>query len=264
MLPQEPSINWQMRVIDSSSGNSYMGEFGNQRVFIKLNASPLLPSLSTEGIVPKIQWIRKTDNGETLTAQSWVGGHSLSIEEMAEEQVYDILKKLHGSHTLRDSLSNFDRSVSRPSELLAHLLEKPNSVVATNTFLSKIASEMLRTVPILNNLAMVVVHGNVSPDNWLKDESTGKIYLIDWKTVSLGDAYIDNAFLLSHYIPSKDWGAWLAKSGDRLADVATLSKLIWYGKLSFLRQIDFYLEKGNTTAANAEIQGLRRFMEMFE
>ncbi|MDR0300243.1 MAG: phosphotransferase family protein [Streptococcaceae bacterium] len=263
MLAQEPSINWQMRVIDSSSGNSYMGEFGNQRVFIKLNASLLLPSLSSEGIVPKIQWIRKTDNGETLTAQTWIEGHTLSVDEMSDIQVYDTLKKLHTNRTLHDSLSNFDRSVSRPSEMLAHLLNKPNSVVATNTFLSKIASDMLRTVPILNNLAMVVVHGNISPDNWLKDEKTGKVYLIDWKTVSLGDAYIDDAFLLSHYIPSKDWGAWLARSGERLADVATLSKVIWYGKLSFLRQIDFYLERGNTSAANAEIQGLRRFMDMF-
>jgi thiamine kinase-like enzyme len=174
------------------------------------------------------------------------------------------LKRLHGSHTLRDSLSNFDRSVSRPSEMLARLLDKPNSVVATNTFLNKIASEMLRTVPILNNLAMVVVHGNISPDNWLKAEKTGKIYLIDWKTVSLGDAYLDNAFLLSHYIPSKDWNAWLARSGERLDDVATLSKLIWYGKLSFLRQIDFHFERSNTNAVNSEIQGLRRFMDMFE
>ncbi|MDR2977228.1 MAG: phosphotransferase family protein [Streptococcaceae bacterium] len=263
MVTQEPSLNWQMRVIDSSSGNSYMGEFRNQRVFIKVNANPLLPSLSTEGIAPKIQWIRKTQSGETLTAQSWIEGGTLSPADMMDEQVFELLKKLHTSRNLRDSLSTFDRTVSRPAEILSILLTKPDSVIANNTFLRGVADSMLETVPYLNNLSIVVVHGNVSPNNWLRAADSGRIYLIDWETVSLGDAYLDNAYLLSHFIPRKHWGVWLAKSGDRLSDVASLAKFIWYGKLSYLKQIDSYLSQNNTMAANAEIQGLRRFIEMF-
>jgi thiamine kinase-like enzyme len=263
MVTQDSAMNWQMRVIDSSSGNSYMGEFRNQRVFIKVNANPLLPSLSTEGIAPKIQWIRKTQNGDTLTAQSWIEGSTLTIDDMMDEQVFELLKKLHSSRTLRDSLSNFDRTVSRPAELLSTLLNKPNSVIANNTFLRSVTDSMLETVPYLNNLSIVVVHGDISPNNWMRASSSGKIFLIDWETVSLGDAYLDNAFLLSHFIPRKHWGSWLAKSGDRLSDVASLAKFIWYGKLSYLRQIDTYLSQNNTMAANAEIQGLRHFIEMF-
>ncbi|GAB2025914.1 phosphotransferase [Lactovum odontotermitis] len=262
MVTQEPSLNWQMRVIDSSSGNSYMGEFRNQRVFIKVNANPLLPSLSTEGLAPKIQWIRKTQNGDTLTAQSWIEGTTLQPADMMDEQVFELLSKLHSSRTLRDSLSTFDRTVSRPAEILSELINKPNSVIANNTFLCSVTNTMLETVPYLNNLSIVVVHGDISPSNWLRSKN-GRIYLIDWETVSLGDAYLDNAFLLSHYIPRQHWGAWLARSGDRLSDVASLAKFIWYGKLSYLKRIDAYLSVNNTMAANAEIQGLRHFMEMF-
>ena len=161
MLKPEPNVNWKMRAIDSSSGNSYMGEVGNQRVFIKLNASPLLPSLSTEGITPKIQWISKTDNGGTLTAQSWIEGHTLSADEMNDPQVYEILKKLHSSRTLRDSLFTFDHRVASPSKLMENLLNKEQSFIANNTYLSKIAESMMTTMPVLNNLGTVVVHGDI-------------------------------------------------------------------------------------------------------
>lgn len=264
MIPEEPLVDWKMSVIEgSSSGTSYIGKFGNQKVYIKLNANPILPSLSSEGIAPKIQWIRKTEDGSTLTAQSWINGSVLTPDELYDNQVYDLLKKLHTSRTLRESFSNFNRSISRPAEMLNELLIAENSVIATNTFLREIADDMSKTVPILNNLGIVVVHGNIVAKNWLKDEISGKIYLTGWDDVSLGDAFLDDAFLLSHYIPKENWGIWLAKSGDRLSDVVTLSKLIWYGKLSFLRQIHYHLLQNDTVAANAEIQALRRFKDLF-
>ncbi|MFV0556903.1 MAG: phosphotransferase [Lactovum sp.] len=264
MIPEEPSIDWKMLALENSqSKTTFMGTFGSQKVFIKSNANPILPSLSSEGISPKIQWIRKIENGDTLTAQSWIEGRTLKEDELYDDQVYEILKKLHTSRTLRDSFSNFNRLISRPAEMLRDLVISENSVIATNTFLKNIVDDMMKTVPILNNLGIVVVHGNIVPENWLKDEKTGKIYLTGWDNVSLGDAFLDNAFLLSHYIPKEEWGIWLAKSGDHLSDVVTISKLIWYGKLSFLRQIQKYLLMGNTVAANAEIQALRKFKDSF-
>lgn len=262
MVTEEPQMNWNMQPIEDSSGNSFIGRVGSTQVFIKLDASPLLPSLSTEGLTPKILWIRKTPNGETLTAQSWIEGRTLTVDEMKDPQISKILDNLHNNRTLRDSLSTFDRSVARPAELLNNLIAR-STPVSTNNYLQQVAGDMLKTIPSLNNLNIVVVHGDVSPSNWLKDEKTGQIYLIDWDTVSLGDAFYDTSYLLSHYIPYTEWGEWLARSAYDIKDILVLAKISWYGKLSFLQQINKHLLKGDTMSANNEILGLRRFSELF-
>lgn len=261
MATQEPSINFELQPIEGSA-SSFVGHVGSTQVFVKKNGSPLLPSLSTEGISPKILWIRNTPEGDTLTAQSWIEGHTLRTDEMAEPQVGKILEHLHNSRALRDSLSTFDRSVARPAELLNALLVD-GSPVSRNNYLRQIADDMLQTVPALNNLTIVVVHGNVAPESWLKDEKTGRVYLTNWDQVSLGDSFYDTAFLLSHYIARRDWGEWLAQTGYDVKDILVLAKIKWYGRLSFLKQINRYLLEGNTFAANAEILALRKFGELF-
>lgn len=49
--------------------------------------------LSAEGIVPKLVWTKRLENGDTITAQQWVEGRELKPYEMEEERVAKMLKK---------------------------------------------------------------------------------------------------------------------------------------------------------------------------
>ncbi|HAI26100.1 MAG TPA: phosphotransferase, partial [Lactococcus lactis] len=112
------------------------------------------------------------------------------------------------------------------------------------------------------NEEVVVVHGDVNHKNWLVDDNSGKIYLVDWDTVFLSDSMVDMAHVLSHYIKPNNWSLWLMTSGVRpRSDI--MDKVAWYGKLSFLRQISEYLSRGKMKEVNQEILGLRKFCELF-
>ncbi|MDR0199647.1 MAG: phosphotransferase family protein [Streptococcaceae bacterium] len=264
-IREEPAGNWELKPIDSRSGNSYFGRIGTQQVFVKRNPCPILPNLAAEGLTPKLLWSRPTDSGDILTAQPWIVGHTLDKDwlELVDAQVGQLLAHLHTNRGLRDALSTFDRTVQRPAKVLEELITHEGSFVGSNNFLRQVADEMSTAVPALNNLNIVVVHGDVNPSNWLKEDATGKIYLIDWDTVSLGDAFYDIGYLLSHFVSRSRWDSLLAEMGYNRTDIAILAKIRWYGELSFMQQIENYLQGGDTFKANNEILGLRRFIASF-
>ncbi|MDR0298424.1 MAG: phosphotransferase family protein [Streptococcaceae bacterium] len=264
MANEALKLNGEMRPIESSSGTSYMGKIGTQQVFVKLNASPILPLVAAEGITPKILWTRELENGNgSLTAQSWIEGHVLTNAEMLHPDIPKLLMKLHTSRSIRDSLSQFDRSVKRPASVLNDLLENEESQIAKNSFLSGVAQEMQTKVPMLNNLNIMVLHGDIRPSNWLLEEKTGRLYLIDWDTVSLGDPFYDIGYYISHFVARADWAMMMSRLGYSLTDVSVWSKLRWYGQLAFLVHADHAMRLNNIVAANREIQGLRLFMGQF-
>lgn len=56
-----------------------------------------MPSIYLEGITPKVLWTKRTAEGDTLSAQPWIDGHTLSPEDMEDRQINHILAHLHDS-----------------------------------------------------------------------------------------------------------------------------------------------------------------------
>ncbi|QDK70878.1 phosphotransferase family protein [Lactococcus protaetiae] len=255
------TANWDMTPVKGGSGNAFSGKIDKERIFIKKNGSPFLPSIYLEGITPKVLWTKRTAEGDTLSAQPWIDGHTLSPEDMSDRQINHILAHLHDSKKLVESYKKLGSQVIPPKQLLENCV-KQTKALQTNRFLSSIIEEMYQEIPELQNDEVVVVHGDVNHKNWLVDDASGKIYLVDWDTVFLSDSMVDMAHVLSHYIQHEDWSLWLMSSGVRpRADL--MDKVAWYGKLSFLRQISEYLVRGKMKEVNQEILGLRNFCELF-
>ncbi|MDR1606578.1 MAG: phosphotransferase family protein [Streptococcaceae bacterium] len=266
-MMQGNEADWHYVPLNKSFGKSvnnvFYATFGNQKAFVKVNASPLLASISQVGLTPKIIWTKRNSNGDMLTAQSWVDGFVLEATEMGDRQVNQTLTTLHHSKMLVEAFKKFGNQVTTPRQLVDTLYQKAHSKLLMNTYLSQVLSELQEATPKFKPKKAVVVHGDVNHHNWLRNEHSGKIYLVDWDTVALSDAFVDVAHLLSHYIAPSQWQDWLTYSGY-LVDEATYTKIKWYGTLSFLKQINENLWADNFQATNLEILGLRNFCELFE
>ncbi|GFH41375.1 phosphotransferase family protein [Pseudolactococcus insecticola] len=259
--------DWHYLPLNNSFGrndnNVFYATFGSQKAFVKVNASPLLASISQVGLTPKIIQSRRNSNGDMLTFQSWIDGVVLDATEMGDPQVNQTLATLHHSKMLVESFIKFGNQVTRPRDWAETLYSKAHKSLIANSFLSELLDELRAATPAFDAQNAVVVHGDVNHHNWLKNDHSGKIYLVDWDTVALSDAFVDVGHLLSHYIAPTQWREWLDYSGYKI-EADTFLKIKWYGTLSFLKQINENLWSDNMQAANLEILGLRHFCNIFK
>ncbi|GBG96659.1 phosphotransferase family protein [Lactococcus termiticola] len=254
-------MNWDMTPIKGSSGNAYSARVDKERLFIKKNGNPFLASIVMEGITPRVLWTSRTIEGDTLSAQPWISGHTLSPDDMTDTQINVILSHLHRSHKLVESYKKMGSQLVTPAVLLEQA-ENSVDLLKTNSYLTKVIAELKASIPELKEDEIRVVHGDVNHKNWMLEDKTQKLYLVDWDTVFLSDPCVDIAHILSHYIKPSDWKAWLQYSGYVPTD-KLMEKIAWYGKLSFLRQIAVDAGHGDLKNVNEEILALRAFNDLF-
>lgn len=251
-----------MTPVRGSSGNAFTSRTSDEeRVFIKRNATPMLTSIYLEGLTPRVLWTKRTVQGDMLSAQPWINGHTLSPNEMGDRQINQILSHLHTSRKLMESCKKLGSVVIGPQNLLTAITDSSDELRA-NHFLSEIIEEMADNIPPLYGEEITVVHGDVNHNNWLVDDETGRVYLVDWDSTFMSDPMVDIAYVLAHYIRPNSWSRWLIDLGYEPRK-KVMEKVAWYGKLSFLRQIAEELSKGRKKEANEEILGLRNFCRLF-
>ncbi len=89
--------------------------------FLKRNSSPFLAVLSAEGIVPKLLWTKRLENGDVITAQQCIQGRELKAYEMKEPLVADLLAKIHGSSELLDMFKRIGNEPLTPDLIVENL-----------------------------------------------------------------------------------------------------------------------------------------------
>ncbi|MDY0397015.1 hypothetical protein RWE15_25465 [Virgibacillus halophilus] len=126
--------NWEISAAGGMTGEAYVAAKGTERLFLKRNSSPFLAVLSAEGIVPKLVWTKRLDNGDVITAQEWQEGRKLSPFEMQQHDVTAILQKIHHSSELLHMLMRLGKKpISADQQLLAvsenlSLLQLPKKI----------------------------------------------------------------------------------------------------------------------------------------
>src|SRR5690606_10458797 len=83
--------------------------------------SPFLAVLSAEGIVPKLVWTKRLENGDVIIAQEWLNGRELQPVEMTGKRVAKLLKKIHSSVPLQTMLQRLGKSHFKPEMMLANI-----------------------------------------------------------------------------------------------------------------------------------------------
>lgn len=251
-----------LKPLMGKSGQAFMGEYPNgERVFVKLNTTPILAALAKEQITPQLLWAKRTAGGDMMSAQEWLNGRLLNKADMNSKQIAQILLQLHRSKALVNQLLQLNYSIENPFELLQDWDRNAPMQLRQNTYLQSIVTELKKNLPDFNPELATIVHGDVRHSNWIITTS-GLVYLVDWDSVRLTDRMYDVAHILSHYIPYSRWAEWLSYYGYKNNDLVK-KKIYWYGQLSYLSQILKFYEGYDMEHVNREIYELRQFRNLF-
>lgn len=219
---------WEIFPAGGATGDAYFAQLNDKRLFLKRNSSPFLAVLSAEGIVPKLMWTRRLENGDVITAQHWINGRELKAQDMNGPDIAHLLRKIHHSNELLDMLKRLQKKPLHPEEILLDITKR----LEKEKDLSKLATitEGLHFLEMeLQNIQYeqkVVCHCDVNHNNWL-ETGDKQLYLIDWDGAMIADPAIDIGLLLHWYIDKEDWDSWLELYGLELTDNLRL-RMKWY------------------------------------
>lgn len=248
--------DWRVQPIKGDTGKTYIGYRDEDRVFIKRNTTPMLAALSREGIAPKLVWIKRTGDGDTLTAQEWLDGRILEPEEIVQRNdVVDVLYHLHHSASLKVMLKKMGGRQVSPQQLLADYEANLPTMIKQNSFIELVYDYLKKNIPTYAKKNYTVVHGDVNHRNWLV--CSNYLYLVDWDSVMFADPALDIGTILGNYVPLSSWSKWLVRYGIRPTD-ENMECVYWYGLMSLLLEIARQYKRQEFHHMNQSILQLKR------
>ncbi|MUK86794.1 phosphotransferase [Ornithinibacillus sp. L9] len=248
---------WNVMPAGGLTGDAYVAEKDDRRLFLKRNSSPFLAVLSAEGIVPKLVWTKRMENGDVITAQEWLEGRELWPEEMQHSRVADLLHKIHHSSELLHMLLRLGKKpitsdghyTEIKERLLAdHLIEQHEEVQKALAYLQEL-------LPVTREQKQVVCHGDLNHHNMLLTND-GQLYLIDWDNAMIADPITDYGMILQWYIPTDKWDEWLEKYGVK-KDEKLLKRMYWYLILDSLQFLAWHHERNEQHKVKERLTNLK-------
>ncbi|MCM3587923.1 phosphotransferase family protein [Mesobacillus maritimus] len=218
--------DWEIIPAGGATGAAYFAQHEEQRLFLKRNSSPFLAVLSAEGIVPKLVWTKRLENGDVITAQQWMNGRALKSHDMGDNNVAKLLKKIHSSKPLLNMLTRLGKTPIQPETILNLLKKDLDGEIAGLPIVEAALNFLTNQVENIEYNETVVCHCDVNHNNWLLTENN-QLYLIDWDGAIIGDPAIDLGLLLYSYIPKEGWEDWLELYGVTLTENLEL-RMKWY------------------------------------
>ncbi|GGE77590.1 phosphotransferase family protein [Priestia taiwanensis] len=232
---------WNISPAGGATGEAYIAELEAKRLFLKRNSSPFLAVLSAEGIVPKLLWTKRLENGDVISAQEWLDSKILKPEDMARDDVASLLKKIHSSKELLNMLQRIRKKPYYPSVLFEKVCSTLDEDIKEDTLTKKALAFLQEELPVTCYEDMAVCHGDVNHNNWIVDE-IDQLYLIDWDGAVIADPAMDVGMLLYCYIPTAKWQGWLHAYGLEMTD-ELLHRMKWYAVLQTISSIQWYKTK---------------------
>jgi thiamine kinase-like enzyme len=230
--------DWEIVPAGGATGAAYFAQHEEQRLFLKRNSSPFLAVLSAEGIVPKLVWTKRLENGDVITAQQWMNGSELKPGDMNNDRVAKLLKKIHASDPLLGMLTRLGKSPLKPEMFLHGLNEDLDEELRSKPAVIQAMDFLSENVGHVDSAEKVVCHCDVNHNNWLLTEDN-QLYLIDWDGAMIADPAIDLGLLLYSYIPVEEWEAWLDKYGISLTENLR-QRMKWYALAQSLSSIQWH------------------------
>ncbi|MGG3466399.1 phosphotransferase family protein [Neobacillus pocheonensis] len=239
---------WEITPAGGATGEAFYAHYEDQRLFLKRNSSPFLAVLSAEGIVPKLVWTKRLENGDVITAQQWLEGRELKPSDMNHELVAKLLKKIHQSEPMLGMLSRLEKSPLDPEIFFQTVITDLDEEILFLPEVQKTLNFLKQEAKNVYSEEKVVCHGDVNHNNWLLAEDN-QLYLIDWDGAMIADPAIDLGLLLYWYIPEENWQDWLSMYGLNLTDHLRL-RMKWYVAVQTLSSIQWYKNKNRIEEMN--------------
>ncbi|WP_246589118.1 phosphotransferase family protein [Desertibacillus haloalkaliphilus] len=243
---------WQVKPAGGATGEAYIAWHGDQKLFLKRNSSPFLAVLSAEGIVPKLLWTKRLENGDVITAQRWIQGRELKSYEMTDAEVAQLLRKIHHSSELLHMFKRIGNEPLTPKIIVRDMIERLSFVELNSQLVDEAVMYLVDHQDLVNHDEVVVCHCDVNHNNWILSE-VGDLYLIDWDGATVADPALDLGLLLYLYVPQDQWAQWLSNYGIELTDHLKM-RMHWYVISQTIFVIIWHLERN-------EYQDVKRWEE---
>ncbi|APC47977.1 phosphotransferase family protein [Virgibacillus halodenitrificans] len=253
--------DWKVAPAGGLTGDAYHAVKGNQRLFLKRNSSPFLAVLSAEGIVPKLIWTKRLENGDVITAQEWLEGRELKPQEMQNDRVAKLLQKIHHSSELLHMLMRLGKKPVTSDEGFAVIKQNIGRIEGIHRYpaVEEALYYLDFLLPETRGQDLVVCHGDLNHNNVLLTDE-GNLYLIDWDNALIADPVIDYGMVLKWYIPMKDWDTWLNKYG--VANNQQLyRRMFWYLLLDSLHYLIWHYDRKETWKVMERLTDLQELNE---
>lgn len=218
---------WRVLPAGGATGEAYIAHQGDQTVFLKRNSSPFLAVLSAEGIVPKLLWTRRLENGDVVTAQRWLKGRELKANEMKGNRVAALLAKIHNSSELLDMFKRIGNEPLTPYIIVENLRLQLQTYHLLDETIERGMTYLHERLENVRYQQFVVCHCDINHNNWMLDDEDEHLYLIDWDGANVADPALDLGLLLYSYIPEAEWGKWLQQYGIEMDD-SLRQRMHWY------------------------------------
>lgn len=218
--------DWQVTPAGGATGEAYIAQQGDQKLFLKRNSSPFLAVLSAEGIVPKLLWTKRLESGDVITAQRWVNGRELKSHEMNGKNVAQLLSKIHRSSELLEMFKRIGNTPLTPQIIIENLQKKLSLLQSYDEVLEHGLIYLFKQKDRVEHSRFVVCHTDVNHNNWILSENN-ELYLIDWDGATVADPALDLGLLLYLYISESQWESWLSQYGIPLTPELHL-RMHWY------------------------------------
>ncbi len=251
---------WQVVPAGGATGEAYYAQHGEEELFLKRNSSPFLAVLSAEGIVPKLLWTRRLENGDVITAQRWVNGRELKSYEMKGELVAQLLSKIHRSKELLEMFKRIGNEPLTPDLIVDELTVRVREMSMNNSVIHEALSYLAKETLEVQEEEYVVCHCDINHNNWVLSED-GDLFLIDWDGAMVADPALDLGLLLYWYLPRNEWSEWLASYGQVMTD-DLCKRMHWYVISQTIYAILWHKQRSSLTETNYWISYLSDLLEV--
>lgn len=254
-LEQLLGEEWSAIPAGGATGDAYIAQNGQQKLFLKRNTSPFLAVLSAEGIVPKLLWTRRVTNGDVISAQKWLPGRRLEPEDMKVERVAKLLKKIHSSKALVQMIQRLGKQPLHAEDLLAEVHGILKADIKKDPTVQQGLAYLQESLVNVRYDDLVVCHCDVNHNNWLLSEEN-ELFLIDWDGAVIADPALDIGMLLYWYVPRHQWNEWLAQYDIEMNE-SLIHRMKWYVVTQSILSIQWYATKKQ----QAEVKYWHQYLE---
>jgi len=248
-------LEWKITPAGGATGEAFFAKSEDTTLFLKRNSSPFLAVLSAEGIVPKLYWTKRLENGDVITAQQWLNGRDLKPSDMTHPQVAKLLYKIHQSIPLLKMLQRLGKAPILPNKMLDDIKYRLDSNIKNLPIIEKAISFLESNADKIYCDDWVVCHCDVNHNNFLLSE-LNQLYLIDWDNALIGDRAIDLGLILYWYIPENRWEEWLSYYGIELTDHLK-KRMKWYVMSQTVLSIQWHKNREEYSEMNKWVQFLK-------
>ncbi|MUV39273.1 putative phosphotransferase YtmP [Lentibacillus sp. JNUCC-1] len=255
---------WNITPAGGLTGDAYIAERHNQRIFLKRNSSPFLAVLSAEGIVPKLMWTKRLENGDVLTAQEWLEARELKAEEMQHPHVANLLNQIHQSSELLHMLLRMGKTAVTSDETYQRIVgwSQENGLLKNYDEVTHAIRVLDELLPATRGQEPVVCHCDLNHNNLLLTQ-TGELYLIDWDNAMIADPAMDIGLVLKWYVPVQYWGEWLQQYGMQ-QDTQLMKRMYWYLLADALHYMNWHTIRNEPHKVEERLDTLKELLRTYK